>query len=134
MVCFKIRSEALTVAKVNKFFSGYQTYWLVKNYGHLRHHLCPHQQGIHLEYHSGICLEKLKRIMKRLRIADLGPRFELRTTSFWDSKLRKKPTHAGSSWFVEWLTLWLWRWRRYFPPKRWALSELHRYTAQLSCT
>jgi hypothetical protein len=26
MVCFKIRSEALTVAKVNKFFSGYQTY------------------------------------------------------------------------------------------------------------
>jgi hypothetical protein len=71
MVCFKTRSEALTVAKVNKIFSGSQPCQLVKNYGRFRYHLCPHHQGINLEYHSGICLDKLKRTVKHLRIADL---------------------------------------------------------------
>jgi hypothetical protein len=36
-----LRSEAFMVAKVDKIFSGYQLWQLVKNYWYFRDHLCP---------------------------------------------------------------------------------------------
>jgi hypothetical protein len=54
-------------------------------------------------------------------------------------KPRKTPVEAGvmlSSAFLliqfsfSWLTLRLWRWKRYIPPKHWTLSKLHGVTSQ----
>jgi hypothetical protein len=41
-----VRSEAFTMAKLEKIFSGYQLYQLGKNHLHFRDHLCPHHQGL----------------------------------------------------------------------------------------
>jgi hypothetical protein len=67
MVCFKIRCEALTAAKVNKSSRAINRVNWLKIGG---------VSGIV----PSICLEKLKRTTKRLRIVCLGARFELRTT------------------------------------------------------
>jgi hypothetical protein len=41
-----VRFEAFTVSEVDKIFSGYQPYQLVKNFRYFREHICGHLQGL----------------------------------------------------------------------------------------
>jgi hypothetical protein len=40
----------------------------------------------------------------------------------------------ASCWFLDWLTIRPWRWRRYVSPKRWPLSGLHDVTSPKTLT
>jgi hypothetical protein len=51
---------------------------------------------------------------------------------FYGRRIRQERNHQKQSWFLAWLTILKWTWKRYVPPKRCALSKLHASTQKIT--